>query len=166
VSQPFGVGGYACPRLNLVAKGKALRTRGQGFKPDLRNSAVRHYRGGLGKRGHGGIANPPCNRKGESGNPPPKAHASEFYRNHHPAKRRRKSGCLCKGLRQIGCTASEKRATPSHPRLRTPDNPQAQPDAHPRQRARACDTGTDEEVATQNRDIRNSGLAVAPKLFL
>jgi hypothetical protein len=45
VSQPFGVGGYACPRLNLVAKGKALRTRGQGFKPDLRNSAVRHYRG-------------------------------------------------------------------------------------------------------------------------
>ena len=43
----------------------------QGFKPDLRNSAVRHYRGGLVKRSHGGIVNPPCNRKGKHGNPSP-----------------------------------------------------------------------------------------------
>src|ERR1035437_4026078 len=39
--------------------------------------------GGLGKRGHGGIVNPPRNRKGESGSPPPKANASEFYPNHN-----------------------------------------------------------------------------------
>ena len=29
--------------------------------------------------------NPPRNRKGESGNPPPNANASEFYPNHHAA---------------------------------------------------------------------------------
>jgi hypothetical protein len=37
--------------------------------------------GGLGKRGHGGNGNPPCNRKGEAGNPPPTAGAPEFYPN-------------------------------------------------------------------------------------
>jgi len=30
---------------------------------------------------HGGIAKPGRNRKGESGSPPPKANASEFYPN-------------------------------------------------------------------------------------
>jgi hypothetical protein len=45
VSKPFGVGAYAYQRLNLVAKREGLRTRYQGFKPDLGNSAVRHYRG-------------------------------------------------------------------------------------------------------------------------
>jgi hypothetical protein len=45
VSKPFGVGAYAYQRLNLVAKGKAHGRNSQGFKPDLRNSAVRHYRG-------------------------------------------------------------------------------------------------------------------------
>jgi precorrin-6B methylase 2 len=49
-------------------------------KPDLRNSAVWHYIGG--KRGHGGIVNPPRNRNDESGSPPPTANASEFYPNH------------------------------------------------------------------------------------
>jgi len=39
-----------------------LRTKYQGFKPDPGNSAVRHYRG-LGKRGHDGIANPPCTER-------------------------------------------------------------------------------------------------------
>src|ERR1700745_3656465 len=34
-------------RLNLVANGKAHGRKCQGFKPDLGNSAVRHYRGGL-----------------------------------------------------------------------------------------------------------------------
>ena len=37
--------------------------------------------GGLGKRGHGGNGNPPCNRKGEAGNPPPTTGAPEFYPN-------------------------------------------------------------------------------------
>jgi hypothetical protein len=43
VSKPFGVGAYAYQRLNLVAKGKAYGRDSQGFKPDLGNSAVRHY---------------------------------------------------------------------------------------------------------------------------
>ena len=45
MSKPFGVGAYAYQRLNLVAKGKAHGRNSQGFKPDLGNSAVRHYRG-------------------------------------------------------------------------------------------------------------------------
>ena len=45
MSKPFGVGAYAYQRLNLVAKGKAHGRNRQGFKPDLGNSAVRHYRG-------------------------------------------------------------------------------------------------------------------------
>jgi hypothetical protein len=45
VSKPFDVGAYAYQRLNLVAKGKAHGRNSQGFKPDLGNSAVRHYRG-------------------------------------------------------------------------------------------------------------------------
>ena len=43
----------------------------QGFKPYLGNPAVRHYRGGLRKRGVGEIVNPSRNRKGETGNPSP-----------------------------------------------------------------------------------------------
>jgi hypothetical protein len=36
---------WYCILLNLVAKGKAHGRNSQGFKPDLGNSAVRHYRG-------------------------------------------------------------------------------------------------------------------------
>src|SRR5215472_2875940 len=35
--------------------------------------------GGLGKRGYGGNVNPPCNRKGRNGNPPPTTGAPELY---------------------------------------------------------------------------------------
>jgi hypothetical protein len=45
--------------------------KGQDSKPDLGEPAVRGLSGGLGKRGHGGNVNPPRNRKGESGTPPP-----------------------------------------------------------------------------------------------
>ena len=45
MSKPFEVGAYVHQRLNLAANGKASRTKCQGFKPDLGNSAVRHYRG-------------------------------------------------------------------------------------------------------------------------
>jgi hypothetical protein len=65
-------------------EGEGSRTRGQDFKPDLGNSAVRHYRGASENVANGGIVNPPRNRKGESGSPPPKANASEFYPNHSP----------------------------------------------------------------------------------
>jgi hypothetical protein len=53
--------------------------KGQGFKPDLGNPAVRDYRGASGKRGHGGNEIPPRNRKSEIGNPPPPAGAPELY---------------------------------------------------------------------------------------
>src|SRR5260370_30116381 len=45
MSKPFEVGAYVHQRLNLVAKWEGSRTKCQGFKPDLGNSAVRHYRG-------------------------------------------------------------------------------------------------------------------------
>ena len=63
--------GVCAPALEPRDEGEGSWTKCQGFKPDLRNSAVRHYRGGLGKRSHGGIVNPPCNRKGKNGNPSP-----------------------------------------------------------------------------------------------
>src|ERR1035438_3859445 len=37
--------------------------------------------GGHGKRSYGGTVNPPRNRKGGAGNPPPTAGAPEFYPN-------------------------------------------------------------------------------------
>jgi hypothetical protein len=63
--------GVCAPALEPRDEGEGSWTKCQGFKPDLRNSAVRHYRGGLVKRSHGGIVNPPCNRKGKNGNPSP-----------------------------------------------------------------------------------------------
>src|SRR6267143_2848264 len=65
--------GVRAPALKPRSEGEGSWTKCQGFKPDLRNSAVRHYRGGHGKRRHGGIVNPSCNRKSKNGNPPPKA---------------------------------------------------------------------------------------------
>jgi hypothetical protein len=44
--------------------------KGQGLKPDPRNSAVRHFRGASGNVAYGGKVNPLRNRKGEDGNPP------------------------------------------------------------------------------------------------
>jgi hypothetical protein len=66
-----GSRGVCEPALKPLPSWEGPWKKGQGFKPDPGNPAVRHYRGGLGKRGHGGIVNPPRNRKGEAGNPPP-----------------------------------------------------------------------------------------------
>jgi hypothetical protein len=68
--QTTAVGVYAYQRLNLAKLGRPMVT-GQGFKPDPRNSAVRDYRGASGNVVDGGIVNPPRNRKGRDGNPPP-----------------------------------------------------------------------------------------------
>ena len=80
MSKLFAVGAYANQRLNLAANGKA---HGRDAKASNRTWEIRPSGiiGGLGKRGHGGIVNPPRNRKGETGSPPPNAHASEFYPN-------------------------------------------------------------------------------------
>jgi hypothetical protein len=65
--------GVCAPALEPRGEGEGSWTKCQGFKPDLCNTAVRHYRGGHGKRSHGGIVNPSCNRKSKNGNPPPNA---------------------------------------------------------------------------------------------
>ena len=83
VSKRFGVGAYAYQRLSLMAKRKAHRreTKASNRTWEIRPSGII---GGPRKPWHGGIANPPRNRKGESGNPPSSANASEFYPNHWP----------------------------------------------------------------------------------
>ena len=48
MSKSFAGGAYANQRLNLEDEGEGSWTKGQGFKPDPRNSAVRHYRGASG----------------------------------------------------------------------------------------------------------------------
>jgi hypothetical protein len=48
ISKPVADGAYANQRLNFGATWEGSSTKDQGFKPDLRNSAVRHYRGASG----------------------------------------------------------------------------------------------------------------------
>jgi len=50
VVKPGEEGAYVSSALKLHLDWEGPRKRGQGFKPDLGNSAVRHYRGGRGKR--------------------------------------------------------------------------------------------------------------------
>jgi hypothetical protein len=45
VSKPWHEEAYADQRLNLAVPWEGSWTKGQGFEPDLRNSAVRDYRG-------------------------------------------------------------------------------------------------------------------------
>jgi hypothetical protein len=45
VSKPWNEEAYASQRLNLAVPWEGSWTKGQGFEPDLRNSAVRDYRG-------------------------------------------------------------------------------------------------------------------------
>jgi hypothetical protein len=45
VSKPWHEEAYANQRLNLAVTWEGSWTKGQGFEPDLRNSAVRDYRG-------------------------------------------------------------------------------------------------------------------------
>jgi hypothetical protein len=78
--KPGMEGAYTNQRFNLSYLERPT-AESRGFKPDLGNPAVRDYRGGLGKRGYGGTVNPPRNRKGGTGNPPPTVGAPEFYPN-------------------------------------------------------------------------------------
>ena len=48
MSKPVADGVYANQRLNFAANWEGSSTECQGLKPDLRNSAVRHYRGASG----------------------------------------------------------------------------------------------------------------------
>jgi len=68
VSKPCVSVAYAYQRLTLGADGKAHHRKA---KTSNRTWGIRPSGmiGALGKRGHGGIVNPPRNRKGERGNP-------------------------------------------------------------------------------------------------
>ncbi len=56
--------------LTPSAKGKAAGAK-PGSEPDSGKPTVRDRRGASGNVVHGGTGNPPHNRKGEAGNPPP-----------------------------------------------------------------------------------------------
>jgi len=73
VVKPVEEGAYVYQHLNRCSCWEGPRKKGQGFKPDLGNLAVRHYRGAAGNVSHGGTVNPSCNRKSRNGNPPPTA---------------------------------------------------------------------------------------------
>ena len=64
---------YTNQRLNLPKPWEGPRRTCQGFKPDLGNPAVRHYRGASGTVRHGETVNPFRNRKSGNGNPSPTA---------------------------------------------------------------------------------------------
>ena len=70
VVKPGEDGAYVSSALKLHLHWEGPRKRGQGFKPDRGNPAVRHYRGAAGNVSHGGNENPSCNRKSRNGNPP------------------------------------------------------------------------------------------------
>ena len=71
MGKPGVAGVHANQRLNLSTPWEGLQMICQGFKPDLGNPAVRHYRGASGTVRHGEIVNPSCNRKSGNGNPSP-----------------------------------------------------------------------------------------------
>ncbi len=66
--RPGGV--YASQRLSLAEIGKTSRGKPRS-EPDSGNPIVRDRRGAWGNVVHGGNVNPPRNRKGGDGNPPP-----------------------------------------------------------------------------------------------
>ena len=62
---------------------------------------------------------PPRNRKGESGNPPPKATASEFYPNHLPPSQVSPAQYRPRSLRaQTAMTLREQRSAAGSPCMR------------------------------------------------
>src|SRR6202008_4799152 len=74
--------GVCEPALEPRGEREGSRTRCQGFKPDLGNSAVRHYRGAFENVAMVEMRTQLANRKSGPGNPPPTAGASELYPNH------------------------------------------------------------------------------------
>jgi hypothetical protein len=78
--QTTEVGAYANQRLNLAKLGRPMEER-PWFRTGPGKTGRPGLSGGPAKRSHGGIVNPPCNRKGKCGNPAPTAGARGFYPN-------------------------------------------------------------------------------------
>jgi hypothetical protein len=68
--KPAAAGVYVSQHLSLAGVGKAHGGKPRS-EPDSGNPTVRDRRGASGNVAHGGNVNPPCNRKGGAGNPPP-----------------------------------------------------------------------------------------------
>jgi hypothetical protein len=79
--QTTEVGAYANQRLNLAKLGRPMEEM-PWFRTGPGKTGRPGLSGGPAKRSHGGIVNPPCNRKGKCGNPAPTAGARGFYPNH------------------------------------------------------------------------------------
>src|SRR5215471_3254709 len=80
--------GVCEPALEPHRRWEGLWKKGQGFKPDMGNPAVRDYRGAAGTVSHGGNVNPSCNRKSRNGNPPPKAGRARVLSQRHESESR------------------------------------------------------------------------------
>jgi hypothetical protein len=97
VVKPDEDGAYVYQHLNLPSFREGPRKKGQDFKPDPGNPAVRHYRGATGNVSHGGHENPSCNRKSRNGNPPPKAGRARALSQHPQSPLR----WTCKSVRNL-----------------------------------------------------------------
>ncbi len=84
--QTTEVGAYANQRLNLAKLGRPMEEM-PWFRTGPGKTGRPGLSGGPAKRSHGGIVNPSCNRKGETGNPPPdsrRARALSQLKSHSP----------------------------------------------------------------------------------
>ena len=72
MGKPAAEGAYVSQHLNLSSAGKAHGGKPRS-EPDSGNPTVRDRREAPGNVAHGGNVNPPRNRKGWAGNPPPKS---------------------------------------------------------------------------------------------
>jgi hypothetical protein len=87
VVKPGEDGAYVSSALKLQLDREGPRKRGQGFKPDRGNPAVRHYRGAAGNVSHGGNVNPVLQSKEQEWYPPHlKRGAPVFYPNEETGK--------------------------------------------------------------------------------
>jgi hypothetical protein len=73
---------YTNQRLSLSTPWEGLRMIRQGFKPDLGNPAVRHYRGASRNVCHGEIVNPPAIERAGTETPHLPRGALDFYPDH------------------------------------------------------------------------------------
>jgi hypothetical protein len=82
VGKPDVVGAHTNQRLNLSKPWEGPQTRGQGFKPDPGNPAVRHYRGASRNVRQGETVNPPAIERAGTETPHLQRGALDFYPNH------------------------------------------------------------------------------------
>jgi hypothetical protein len=93
--------GVCAPALEPRGEWEGSRTKCQDFKPDLGNSAVRHYRGASETVAMAELRTHLPTERVRGDSPPPNANASEFYPNHWQVKNVRQF------IANVGCTLEE-----------------------------------------------------------